>query len=191
MCYMNLLLEKYYTHGFTKEKLLYNCLRIQWWLNYNFRRERSQEMRKYWWNEHCVKVSVFGAILVRIFPHSDWIRRDTVQTREIRTRITTPNMDTFYAVEMKSWNWEKARNFHFYFSCYSLNIEKNKNDRRTKLQLFSFTVQFHASSYFLYFVHDCWFLFQSFNLKFCPQQPLLLKKIKTAAINRIITVKSE
>ena len=24
------------------------------------------------------KVSVFGVILVRIFPHSDWIRRDTV-----------------------------------------------------------------------------------------------------------------
>ena len=33
------------------------------------------------------KVSVFGFILVRIFPHSDWIR----------TRITS-NMDTFYTV---------------------------------------------------------------------------------------------
>ena len=31
------------------------------------------------------KVSAFGVILVRIFPHSDWIRRDTqylVQMRE-------------------------------------------------------------------------------------------------------------
>ena len=26
---------------------------------------------------HCVKMSVFGVILVHIFPHSDWIRRDT------------------------------------------------------------------------------------------------------------------
>ena len=26
---------------------------------------------------HCVKVSVFGVFLVRIFPHLDWIRRDT------------------------------------------------------------------------------------------------------------------
>ena len=25
---------------------------------------------------HCVKVFVFGVILVRIFPHSDWIQRD-------------------------------------------------------------------------------------------------------------------
>ena len=33
------------------------------------------------------KVSVFGVILVHIFPHSDWIR----------TRIT-PNADTFYSV---------------------------------------------------------------------------------------------
>ena len=39
------------------------------------------------------KVSVFGVFLVRIFPHSDWIRRDTVSLRiqsdcgKIRTRI--------------------------------------------------------------------------------------------------------
>ena len=31
-------------------------------------------------------MSVFGDILIRIFPHSNWIRRDT------------PNTDTFYAV---------------------------------------------------------------------------------------------
>ena len=136
----------------------------------------------------CAYLELFWSVFFRIRTEYGEILS---KRGKIRTRITTPNMDTFYAVEMKSWNWEKARNFHFYFSCYSLNIEKNKNDRRTKLQLFSFTVQFHASSYFLYFVHDCWFLFQSFNPKFCPQQPLLLKKIKTAAINRIITVKSE
>ena len=39
------------------------------------------------------KVPVFGVFLVRIFPHSDWIRRDTVSLRiqsdcgKIRTRI--------------------------------------------------------------------------------------------------------
>ena len=27
-------------------------------------------------NWHCVNMSVFGVILVRIFPHSDWIQRD-------------------------------------------------------------------------------------------------------------------
>ena len=41
---------------------------------------------------HCVKVSVFGVILVRIFLHSDWKKYE-----KIRTRIT-PNTDTFYAV---------------------------------------------------------------------------------------------
>ena len=48
-------------------------------------------------------VSVFGAILVGIFPYSDWIRRDTEylriysECRKIWTRITR-NTDTFYAV---------------------------------------------------------------------------------------------
>ena len=36
------------------------------------------------------KVPVFGVILVRIFPYSDWIRT-----------IITPNADTFYAVRVK------------------------------------------------------------------------------------------
>ena len=51
------------------------------------------------------KVFVFRVILVRIFPHSDWIRRDrySVSLRiqyecgKIRTR-KTPNMDTFHIV---------------------------------------------------------------------------------------------
>ena len=63
------------------------------------------------------KVSIIGVILVRIFPHWDWIRRDTPhfptfrlnteryslslhipsECGKMRTRITL-NMDTFYAV---------------------------------------------------------------------------------------------
>ena len=45
------------------------------------------------------KVSVFGVILVPIFPHSDWIWRDTIQSEcgKIRNRITL-NTETFYAV---------------------------------------------------------------------------------------------
>ena len=46
------------------------------------------------------KVSVFGVILVRIFQHSDWIRRDSQsECGKMRTRIT-PNMDTFHTVCM-------------------------------------------------------------------------------------------
>ena len=40
------------------------------------------------------KVSVFGVILVRIFPHSDHIQS---KYGKMRTRIT-PNKDTFYTV---------------------------------------------------------------------------------------------
>ena len=51
------------------------------------------------------KVSIFGVIQVRIFPHSDWTRRDTesdIQSEcgKIRTRIT-PNTDVFYT----GWVW--------------------------------------------------------------------------------------
>ena len=44
---------------------------------------------------------VFGAFLVRVFPHSDGIRRDTSVSQysdeKIRTR-KTPNTNTFHAV---------------------------------------------------------------------------------------------
>ena len=46
------------------------------------------------------KVSVFGVLLVRIFPYSDWIRRSLrIQSEcgKMRTRITA-NTDTFHAV---------------------------------------------------------------------------------------------
>ena len=39
------------------------------------------------------KVSVLWVILVRIFPHSDWIRTDTLYLS-----VFSINMDTFYAV---------------------------------------------------------------------------------------------
>ena len=57
------------------------------------------------------KVSVFGVFLVRVFPHSDWMRRVSLHTQcessvslhiqseygKIRTR-KTPNTDTFHAL---------------------------------------------------------------------------------------------
>ena len=43
-------------------------------------------------------MSVFRVFLVRIFPHSDWIRRDTQsECEKMRIRIT-PNTDIFYVV---------------------------------------------------------------------------------------------
>ena len=51
--------------------------------------------------EHCVKSARIGVILVRIFPHSDWISL-LIQSEygEIRTRITR-NTDTFYVVKRR------------------------------------------------------------------------------------------
>ena len=46
------------------------------------------------------KVSVFGGILVLIFPHSDWIR-EISEYGKIRTRITL-NTDSFHAVHEAS-----------------------------------------------------------------------------------------
>ena len=50
------------------------------------------------------RVSVLGVFLVRIFPHSDWIRRNTEYLPVFSTNATqygpkkTPNTDTFHAV---------------------------------------------------------------------------------------------
>ena len=50
-------------------------------------------------------MSVFGVLLVRIFPHSDWIRIQS-ECGKMRTRIT-PNTDTFYAViGSRQSHWE-------------------------------------------------------------------------------------
>ena len=53
------------------------------------------------WPSLREKGSVSGVILVHIFPHLDWIRRDTLRIQsecgKIRTRITL-NTDTFYEV---------------------------------------------------------------------------------------------
>ena len=58
------------------------------------------------WKCVCVtawKVSPFGVFLVRIFPHSDWIRRDTAYRRiqfKCGKKLTrkAPNADTFHAI---------------------------------------------------------------------------------------------
>ena len=53
------------------------------------------------------KVSVSGVFLVRIFLHSDWIRRDTLRIQskcgKIRAR-KTPNTDTFHAVLVTTYS---------------------------------------------------------------------------------------
>ena len=57
------------------------------------------------------KMSVFGVFLVRIFPHSGWIRRFTQsECGKIRTR-KTPNTDTFYAVFNSNPFHAKCLNF--------------------------------------------------------------------------------
>ena len=86
---------------------------------------------------HCVKSVVFGVFLVRIFQHSDWIRRDTeYQCGKIRTGITL-NTDTFYTVLMLGWssNANSSDSFNRDNKKYLLsNILKNWNSDFEKSQ---------------------------------------------------------
>ena len=51
--------------------------------------------------DHCVKSVRIRSFLVRIFPHSDWIGRNLgIAPYSILIRKNTPNMDTFYAVDV-------------------------------------------------------------------------------------------
>ena len=67
------------------------------------------------------KVSVFGVILVHIFSHSDWIRRDTLEISPylVRMRENTDQNNSYYKHFLRSVNFR---------------IELRSNwDRNTKL----------------------------------------------------------
>ena len=85
-----------------------------------------------WFNKpyamHCVKRVRIRNYSGPHFPHSDWIRRDSVSLSiqpkcgKMRTTIT-PNTDTFYAVNVKLWIpglstlgiiYRRSRAFHFW-----------------------------------------------------------------------------
>ena len=105
-------------------------------------------------------MSVFGVILVRIFPHKDWIKRDTPHlsvfspnTWKIRTRIT-PNTDTFHAVGNGTLN-----------NWISLRTQKQQEQKQTSLftppgfpytnNLIIYWIQHHMSPHFF-----VWFRFE-------------------------------
>ena len=94
-------------------------------------------MGELWINYTVRKVSLFGVILVRIFPHSDWIR----------TRIT-PNTDTFYAALNITIRYE-FKNYIEYFTenfCdyYCLNIIMNTTLKYYHKQVFNKTLKLMA-----------------------------------------------
>ena len=85
-------------------------------------------------------MSVFGVILVRIFPHSDWIRRDTQSASgKIQTRIT-PNTDTFYTVKFIRKD-EKVYILSLFFLCFCTWTYRKKRGPYI-LQVFSFAIAF-------------------------------------------------
>ena len=84
------------------------------WLSCDFETLRSSIRLSFWalhlWaltHNHCVKsVQIRSFFLVRIFPHSDWIRRDkkylsvfSLNTGKYRPE-KTPYLDTFHAVNI-------------------------------------------------------------------------------------------
>ena len=98
------------------------------------------------------KVSVFGVILVRIFPHSEWIFRIQSECRKIRTRIT-PNTDTFYAVSTKL-SCEGLRVFPFrkYFLKIWENIQEKSLYLKQALLCIVFIRNLQFPSYFSEFL---------------------------------------
>ena len=94
-------------------------------------------VRVSFFNKHCVKKvrirSYSGLHFSRIFPHSDWISRDTeIQSEcakmweKMRTRIT-PNTGSFYAVKgvAKACNFLKEETLAKVFSFEFCEISKN------------------------------------------------------------------
>ena len=71
-------------------------------------------------NNYAWKVSVLGVILVLIFPHSDWIRRDTRYLSVFSPNAgkygpeLTPNLSTFDAVFIKCIGWRFVEDFVSY-----------------------------------------------------------------------------
>ena len=87
------------------------------------------------------KVSIFGVILVRIFPHSDWIRRDTEYLRiqsecgKMRSRIT-PNTDAFYTVFTQWFNDVMCTKNFYLFYCNPKekdHIRRKINSKKIKI----------------------------------------------------------
>ena len=75
-------------------------------------------------------MSVFGVPLVRIFPHSDWIRRDKslrIQSEwgKIQTRIT-PNTDTYFLHSIFQLLECNKINIFLQRSCRNLSYSKSK-----------------------------------------------------------------
>ena len=74
-------------------------------------------------------MSVFGVILVRIFPHSEWIRRNTPRLSVFSPMpenagkmgtIITPNTDTFYVVFIKNFCYSLILWDYFFWNYFLL-----------------------------------------------------------------------
>ena len=74
------------------------------------------------------KLSLFGVILVHIFPHLDWIRRVSLRIQsecgKLRTR-KAPNMNIFYAVT-------KAKIFFLRKETEKSKFEAKENSEKSK-----------------------------------------------------------
>ena len=94
------------------------------WFNWNLASRRFLEskylLQKIWKTFTAWKVSVFGVFLVFIFPHSDWIQRDTEYL-------------TFYAVFVLSFFNLISNLSGKFFGQYSLLFRHNKIFEETRI----------------------------------------------------------
>ena len=100
-------------------------------------------------------MSVFGVILVRIFPHSDWISRYFVslciefKCGKIQAR-TTPNTDTFHAVV---WNMLYTKSIYIHSShiccqtlSYTINVFSNSLNQFSFFKFFTTAMNLYQTA---------------------------------------------
>ena len=72
-------------------------------LTLNFYIKRTSIFHRLWKANIAWKVSVFGVILVRISPHSDWIRRDT--DNGVRQRFNVGDSTSIWLSQLMKYQW--------------------------------------------------------------------------------------
>ena len=75
-------------------------------------------------NHHCVIVSVFRVILVRIFPHSERIRRDTRKKKNSLISGEHGSIQFYNGAYRFCNQWKKGEKLDAYTSKLAINITK-------------------------------------------------------------------
>ena len=135
-------------------------------------------------------MSVFGVFLICIFPHSDWIRNDTPEYREI-LHIST------YSVRMRENTDQKNSEYgHFFTQCYTNDkVRKNEFQGNNHLYQVIFLFRDHSFITFSKFSEKLTFLISwcvsegkkcYFFGKFCERNKWMIPNLNFSVIHEKI-----